>query len=224
MTHRRVYAVDADPDASLAPALGIAPEVSAGIRPVAELTERIRDAMGGEGGFFSLNPPLGAILEDFCFRVGNILFIRMGGIKKAGSRCYCRENAFLNAVLNALLLEQDEVVVMDMPAGIEHLSRGTARGVDILLVVAEANPRSVHTGHLVEELAEDLGVSRVAVVGNKIQSPGDGAVIETAFPGRVLGMLPFDRAAYKGEGDPGPDFLARVAEIKESLEKGRVAT
>lgn len=221
LTHRRVYAVDADPDASLAPALGIPPEAAAEIRPVVELKERIQDVMGGEGGFFSLTPPLGVILEEFCFRFGNVLFIRMGGIKKAGGSCYCRENAFLNAVMTALLLEQNEVVVMDMPAGIEHLSRGTARGVDFLLVVVEPNPRSIDTAHLVEKLAEDIGVPRVAAVGNKVESTGDAAMIETAFPGRVLGMLPFDRAAYKGEGDLGPDFLTSVAQIKESLDKGR---
>jgi CO dehydrogenase maturation factor len=216
--------VDADPDASLAPALGISPEESSAIRPVVELKERIQDVMGGEGGFFSLNPRLAEILSDFCTHIGNILFIRMGGIKKAGGNCYCRENAFLNAVLTALLLEQDEVVVMDMPAGIEHLSRGTARGVDILLVVVEPNPRSVHTGQLVEKLAQDIDVPRVAVVGNKIASVEDAVAIETAFPGRVLGLLSFDHASYKGEGDPGPGFLARVAQIKESLDKGRAAT
>lgn len=221
-THRRVYAVDADPDASLALALGITPETAMAIRPVVDLKEQMRRVMGGEGEFFTLNPPLGEVLDEFCFHLGNILLIRMGELKKGGTSCYCRENAFLNAVLTALLLERDEVVVMDMPAGIEHLSRGTARGVDLLLVVAEPNQRSIHTGHLVEGLAADLGIPRVAIVGNKIQSPEDGALVRTAFPGRVLALLPFDQAAYRGEGDLGADFLSAVADLKEMLGKERV--
>lgn len=222
-THRRVYAVDADPDASLAPALGISPAVAVKIRPVVELKEQMRRVMGGEGEFFTLNPPLGEILDEFCFRLGNILFIRMGELKKGGTSCYCRENAFLHAVLTALLLESDEVVVVDMPAGIEHLSRGTARGVDVLLIVTEPNRRSIHTGHLVEDLAGDLDIKRVAVVGNKVESPEDVALVKGAFPGKVIGMLPFDRAAYRGEGDYGNDFLNAVASLKEVLDRERVS-
>lgn len=222
-THRRVYAVDADPDASLALALGISPGVAGEIRPVVALKERIHEVMGGEGEFFCLNPPLGEILDEFCFRLGKILFLRMGELKKGGTSCYCRENAFLNAVLTALLLERDEVVVMDMPAGIEHLSRGTARGVDLLLVVTEPNRRSIHTGRLVESLAGDIGIPRVAVVGNKIQSPEEVALVEAAFPGRVAGMLPFDQAAYRGEGDLGADFLKAVARIIDTLDKERAS-
>ncbi|MCL6561071.1 MAG: AAA family ATPase, partial [Firmicutes bacterium] len=157
LTHRRVYAVDADPDASLAEAIGISPDTAAKIHPVVELRERIQEVMGGEGGFYALNPSLDGVLDDFCFRLGNILFIRMGGLKKGGTSCYCRENAFLNAVITTLLLERDEAVIMDMPAGIEHLSRGTARGVDVLLVVVEPNRRSINTARLVEKLAEDIG-------------------------------------------------------------------
>lgn len=222
LTHRRVYAVDADPDASLALALGIPAEAAAQIRPVVEIKEHVQEAMGGEGGFFNLNPPLAEILDNFCFRLGNILFMRMGGLKKGGTSCYCRENAFLSAVLAALLLDRDEVVVMDMPAGIEHLSRGTARGVDVLLVVTEPNQRSIHTGSLVQRLAADIGIPGVAVVGNKVASPEDRDLIESAFPGKVLGMLPFDPAAYRGEGDLGMGFLGAVTDIKDTLDKERV--
>jgi len=222
-THRRVYAVDADPDASLAPALGLAEEAAKEIRPLVELKDSMRELMGGEGEFFSLTPAVAEVLDDFCYRLGNILFIRMGELKKGATGCYCRENAFLHAVLTALLLDRDEVVVMDMPAGIEHLSRGTARGVDFLLIVTEPNRRSIHTARLVEDLAGDLGVKRVAVVGNKIESSEEITLIEAAFPGKVVGMLPFDRAAYRGQGDFSNDFLNAVVSIKETLGKERVS-
>ncbi|MEW6446650.1 MAG: AAA family ATPase [Bacillota bacterium] len=219
---RRVYAVDADPDASLAEAVGITGAAAKKIRPVIEMKEQINKVMGGEGEFFTLNPEVAEILDDFSYKFGNILFIRMGGLKKGGTSCYCRENVFLNAVMTALLLERDEVVIMDMPAGIEHLSRGTARGVDVLLIVTEPNSRSINTGLLVEGLAADIGVPRVAVVGNKVESGGDAALIEAAFPEKVIGMLPFDRAAYRGEADFGADFVNAVAKIKDELDKERV--
>lgn len=221
-TNRRVYAVDADPDASLAPALGLAEEAAKEIRPLVELKESMRELMGGEGEFFSLTPAVAEVLDDFCHKLGNILFIRMGELKKGATGCYCRENAFLHAVLTALLLDRDEVVVMDMPAGVEHLSRGTARGVDVLLIVTEPNRRSIHTGRLVEDLAGDLGVKRVAVIGNKIESAEEIALIEAAFPGKVIGMLPFDRAAYRGEGELGIELLAAVRRVKDLIERERV--
>lgn len=219
-THRRVYAVDADPDASLALVLGLSPEEAAKIRPVIELKEQIREITGGEGEFFRLNPDLGGILDDFCYRLGNILFIRMGELKKAGTSCYCRENAFLNALVSALLLERDEVVVMDMPAGIEHLSRGTARGVDVMVIVTEPTERSFHTAQLVEKLAVEIGVPRIIMVGNKVRTSEEGAKIVAAFPGKVVVLLPFDEVTYRGE-DLGPEFVAGVARLKELLEGER---
>ncbi|MGQ9512188.1 ATP-binding protein [Thermodesulfitimonas sp.] len=219
-THRRVYAVDADPDASLALALGLLPEEAAGIRPVIELKDQIREIMGGEGEFFRLNPELGKVLDDFCYRLDNILFIRMGELKKAGTSCYCRENAFLNALVSALLLERDEVVVMDMPAGIEHLSRGTARGVDVMVIVTEPNERSIHTAKLVEKLAVEIGVPWIIVVGNKVRSPDEAGKVAATFPGKVKGMLPFDEMTYQG-GEPGGEFWAAVKKLKDVLEGER---
>lgn len=219
-TRRRVYAVDADPDASLALALGLSPEEAAEIRPVIALKDRIREVMGGEGEFFRLNPELGKVLDDFCYRLGNILLIRMGELKRAGTSCYCRENAFLNALVSALLLERDEVVVMDMPAGIEHLSRGTARGVDVMVIVTEPNERSIHTARLVEKLAAEIGVPWIIVVGNKVRSPDEAAKVAAAFPGKVKGMLPFDEMTYQG-GEPGGEFLTAVAKLKDVLEGER---
>lgn len=221
-THRRVYAVDADPDASLALALGLSEEEASRIIPVVELKEKISEVMGGEGSFFSLNPPVAAMLEEFCFRVGNIFFLRLGELKKGGTSCYCRENAFLHAIITALLLEQDEVVVMDMPAGVEHLSRGTARGVDVLLIVTEPNRRSLHTAFLVDKLAADLEIKRVAVVGSKVRTPEEAETINRAFPGKVIALLPFDEALWSGDGVPGPAFQEAVERIKEALAEERV--
>ena len=69
-----------------------------------------------------LNPSVEDILEDYVLHDGTIRFLKMGGIKQGGSACYCKENAFLNAVLTSVLLDRPEAVVLDMSAGIEHLT------------------------------------------------------------------------------------------------------
>jgi CO dehydrogenase maturation factor len=143
--NRRVYAIDADPDVCLAAALGIPDDITSELKPLVEMKELIYARTGGEGSYFTLNPEIGDVLDDFCICQDNIRYLRMGGVKKGGSSCYCRENAFLNAIVSALLLDKNDVVVMDMGAGIEHLSRGTARGVDLMLVVVEPGLNSVNT-------------------------------------------------------------------------------
>ena len=128
-----VFAVDADPDASLGLALGADPQKLAALTPLVEMKEVIEQKSGGKGAFYNLNPDVDDVVDDYSLQQGRIKFLIMGGIKQGGSACYCRENSFLNAVLNSLLLDKKEVVVLDMSAGIEHLTRGTARGVDMIV-------------------------------------------------------------------------------------------
>ncbi|MEW5899470.1 MAG: AAA family ATPase, partial [Bacillota bacterium] len=188
-THRLVYAIDGDPDACLAAALGIPEEAARQIKPVVEMRELIR-ARSGSGAFYVLNPKVDDVLEDYSYHLGNIRFLRMGEVKKGGSECYCRENTFLHALVSALLLDQDEVVVMDMGAGIEHLSRGTAKGVDLMLVVVEPSRNSVNTARHVKQMSADLGIKKTRIVGNKIRSEREKKFIAGNFqPNEVLGFL-----------------------------------
>ncbi|WP_027718667.1 AAA family ATPase [Desulfovirgula thermocuniculi] len=222
-THHTVYAVDADPDASLAAALGIPEEVARGLKPVVEMKEIIREKMG-DGTFFTLNPRVDDVLDNYSYRHRNIRFLRMGGIKRGGTECYCRENTFLAALISSLLLDRDELVVMDMGAGIEHLSRGTARGVDLMLVVVEPSRLSINTAYLVTELAADLGIQKVRVVGNKVRTPKEREFILNSFPAeRLLGIIPFsnhilEASQEKGEV-PEEDIENVLDEIREKIEK-----
>jgi CO dehydrogenase maturation factor len=133
----RVYAVDADPDVSLGTTLGLSTEEVESLTPLVEMKEVIQEKSQGGGAFFALNPRVDDVIEQYSIKIGNISFLRMGGIKQGGSACYCKENSFLNSVLNTLLFEQDDVVILDMSAGIEHLTRGTSDGVDLMLIVTE---------------------------------------------------------------------------------------
>ncbi len=187
-----VYAVDADPDANLGLVLGLDPVKLGALQPLIELQEVIAAKNAGGGTLVDLNPDVADVLERYVLREGAIRFLKMGGIKQGGSSCYCKENAFLNAVLTNILLDRPEAVVLDMSAGIEHLTRGTARGIGLMMVVVEPVRSGVATALAVERLAGDLAVPRTLFIGNKIRSAGDRAFLLSALPEeRVVGMIPF---------------------------------
>ena len=134
-----VLAIDADPDANLAANLGF-PNPDA-IVPISELNELIEERVGAKpgqsGSFFKLNPEVDDLPEKYSAKFHGIRLMVMGRIKRGGTGCYCPEGALLQALLAHLLLQRDEVVILDMEAGIEHLTRGTAKAVDWLIVVVE---------------------------------------------------------------------------------------
>lgn len=104
-----------------------------------------------------------------------------------------RENAFLFSVVDALILDKDDVVILDMGAGIEHLTRGTSKGVDLMLVVTEPSKTSVQTARVVMQLANDLGIEVTKVIANKIRSPKEETFIQEQFTTQeLLGVIRFD--------------------------------
>src|SRR4030066_525996 len=164
-----VIAIDADPDANLAATLGVpTPEK---ITPISELSDLIEERVGvrpgQSGAFFKLNPKVDDLPENYSVKMDGIRLMAMGRIKRGGTGCYCPEGALLQALLSHLLLQRDEVVILDMEAGIEHLTRGTSRGVDKLIIVVEPGRRSIETARPIIELAQDIGLKSIAAVGNK---------------------------------------------------------
>ncbi|AEH47838.1 ATP-binding protein [Parageobacillus thermoglucosidasius] len=188
----QVYAVDADPDTSLGMALGLPEEQIGSLKPIVDMREVIEERTGGSGAYFSLNPEVDSILEDYTIKSGNIRFLKMGAIKPGGSACYCRENTVLNAIINSLILKHQEMVILDMSAGIEHLTRGTVRGVNLMLIVTEPTLVSVQTALVVRKLASDIGVEKIKFVGNKLRHPKDEEFILSHLPpDDVIGLIPF---------------------------------
>lgn len=190
----KVYAVDADPDSSLGLSLGIPEEQLAQIKPVIEMRDYIGDKVGA-GAFCTLNPPVNDVIEQFSININGISFLRMGGVKQGGSDCYCRENTFLKAIVNSLLLDTKDVVILDMGAGIEHLTRGTSAGVDLMLIVTEPGRSSVQTARIVEKLANDLKVKNIKFIANKVRTEKEEKFIEENFKKEeLLGILHYDEA------------------------------
>ena len=199
---KHVLAIDADPDANLAAALGIADAHK--ITPISEMKdlifERTEAKPGTIGGFFKLNPKVDDLPDALSVKLGNIKFMRLGEVKKGGGGCICPESTLLKALITHIVLARDEVVVMDMEAGIEHLGRATASAVDKLIVVVEPGRRSIETANHIRLLAGDIGLTQVLLVGNKIRSEKDEAFLKENLPGfDFLGFMPYDEALIEAD-------------------------
>jgi CO dehydrogenase maturation factor len=204
-----VYAVDADPDVSLGATLGLPTDELAALRPIIEMKEIVEERSGGSGAYFTLNPKVDDLIEEFSVRQDKIRFLRMGAVKQGGTACYCKENSFLYAVLSSLLLDKQDMVVMDMSAGIEHLTRGTSRGVDMIVIVTEPTRVSVQTAKIVQKLAVDLGIRRVKILVNKVRTEKEKEFIRSQFSdGELLGMIPFDEEVLENAIEEQSGLLA----------------
>lgn len=200
--NKHVLAIDADPDANLAAAIGI-PDADK-IIPISEMKdlayERTEARPGTIGGFFKLNPKVDDLPDALSAKFENIKLMRLGGIKKGGAGCICPESTLLKALVTHIVLARDEVVVMDMEAGIEHLGRGTAQAVDKLIVVVEPGSRSIETARHIKYLAAEIGLKSIYLVGNKIRSPKDEEFLKTNLPDfPFLGFLPYDDALIEAD-------------------------
>jgi CO dehydrogenase maturation factor len=220
-----VTAIDADPDANLALTLGF-PDAGK-IVPISEMKELIEERTGTQAGstspYFKINPRVDDIPDKYSIKHGNIRLLAMGRPKAGGAGCYCPENAVLTALMAHLLLARDEMVVMDMAAGIEHLSRGTARAVDKLIIVVEPGRASIETAGRISALAKDLGISSIAVVGNKLHNPAEREFIASSLPGYdILGFIPYDPSLTLSELENSPrlDSSPRITlAVQEILQK-----
>jgi CO dehydrogenase maturation factor len=213
-----VIAIDADPDANLAATLGFSDPDK--ITPISELEDEIEQRVGvrpgTSGSFFALNPRVDDLPEKYSVKRDGIRLMVMGRIKRGGTGCYCPEGALLQALLGHLLLQRNEVVVMDMEAGIEHLGRGTTKAVDRLVIVVEPGRRSIETAQTITALAHDIGVQKISLVGNKIHREADKRFIESSLPGmEILGYISYNPAINEADLENRSLFTASPGTVQE---------
>ncbi|MFH1481714.1 MAG: AAA family ATPase [Pseudomonadota bacterium] len=206
---KKVLAIDADPDANLAQALGV--KGDAGIVPISEMKglieERTETKLGTMGGFFKLNPKVDDLPEKLSIKVDGIKLMVLGGVKKGGAGCICPESTLLKNLVRHVVLERDEVIVLDMEAGLEHLGRGTAMAVDRLIVVVEPGRRSLETAHHIRDLSKDLKIQALNLVGNKIRSDRDRDFLIKNMPDfQFLCFLPFRNEIVEADLEGLPPF------------------
>jgi len=221
-----VLAIDADPNSTLATALGFPhPERIAPISEMADLIEERTGARPGQAAaYFKLNPRVDDIPEKYWIEHNGIKLMVMGRLKRGGSGCYCPENALLEALVAHILLRRNEVVIIDMEAGVEHLGRATARAVDAMIIVVEPSKVSIETAYRIRELARDIGLEKIAVVANKIRGEQDREFLVSAMPDfEFLGFIPFDQSIIEaGLGnsaliDSSPEVISQVQDIAARL-------
>jgi len=224
----KVLAIDADPDANLAQALGF--QGREDIVPISEMKalieERTEAKVGSMGSFFKLNPKVDDLPEKLSIRINGIRLMVLGGVKKGGAGCICPESTLLKSLVRHLVLARDEAVVLDMEAGLEHLGRGTAMAVDRLIVVVEPGRRSIETANHIRSLAGDIGLKKVSLVGNKIRKDEDRDFLLRHMPGfEFIGFIPFGEGIIEADLQGRPPFekesstLAVVNEMIEKLEQ-----
>lgn len=221
----QVFAVDADPDISLGSVLGLPEDKILALEPIVAMKDLMNEKLGGDGAYYSLNPKVDDVLENYSIAHGNIRLLKMGAVKKGGSACYCRENTFLNALLKSLIVGNEDVVLLDMGAGIEHLTRGTAQGVDIMLIVTEPSKVSVTTAKVIAKLAREIGVNSIFFVANKIRKEEEVDFLKANLEGeKLIGIIPFseevlDMAMGLKSTDDIPTFNAGIENIYQELLK-----
>ena len=238
-----VVAVDADPAMNLKFALGVKENPA----PISELKDLIfeRTAAGASAsasgsasasaawtGVYRLNPKVSDIIERYGAKgPDGVTLLVMGTVVQGGTGCVCPENAFLRALLRHLLFkERESTVVLDMEAGVEHLGRGTAKGVDLMLGVVEPGMRSVETVDRIKKLAEDIGIKKVVAVLNKVTDSGAVEKVEAKlreFGIPLLETIPYEQALVKAdlegtapldaEAGATAEVVGRIKRIKEKI-------
>jgi CO dehydrogenase maturation factor len=230
---RTVLAVDADPAASLAAALGIASQDRKQIVPIAERQALIEQRTGAKvkqyGQIFKLNPEVSDIAATCAYRHEGVLLLVLGAVQRGGSGCACPESVLLRALVQDLILHKDEALVMDMEAGVEHLGRATARGVDTMLVVVEPGQASIDCALRIQRMAGQIGIRDIRMVANKIAGAEDERFVRSALGGHpVLGIIPYCQGIRTADRDgasvldgSGRPAAAAFADILAALETTR---
>lgn len=208
---KNVLAVDSDPDANLAFALGIPEDERNTIIPIAERTELIEERTGAKlkefGQIFKLNPQVSDVADKYSYNYKGIHLLVMGAVEAGGTGCACPENVFLRNLLSNIILKREDFVIADMEAGIEHLGRATAKGVDMMIAVTEPTPQSIETSLSIDKLAKQIGIEKVYFIGSKIANPDEKDYLFSRFDNeRIIGLLPYSESIRTAERDGKPIF------------------
>jgi len=214
----KIIAIDADPASNLALALGF-PKDSR-LMPIAEMKELIEERTGTKpgamGGFFKLNPRVDDLPDKFSLEKDGIRLMVMGTVQKGGGGCVCPENVMVQNLVPHLLVGRNEIVILDMEAGVEHSGRATARAVDKLIVVVEPGRRSLEVAQKIAQLAADIDLKNLAWIGNKVRDESDREFLlkhMAAMP--CLGFLSFNPQIIEADLAAIPPYAANPRFMEE---------
>ena len=225
---RKVLAADVDPDANLGLALGFDEETLDSIVPITKMRKLVEERTGAnsENQFYRINPKVDDIPDTYGKVCNGVKLLVLGTVETGGGGCVCPEHVMLKRIINNMVLHRDDVVIMDMEAGLEHLGRGTTESVDQFIVVIEPGARSIQTYKNVKRLASDLGVKQVRVVANKVRNEEDEAFVKSKIPEEdLLGFIHYNTEVMDADrqGKSPYDFSKTVTDeiikIKKKIEE-----
>jgi len=186
--------------------LGISETVKSKIVPISEMKKMIeeRTVVKGAGpGVYNITPNVSDIPDKFKVTGPNGLkLLVLGGIVEPASGCLCPENALIRTLLYNLLVKRDEVVLVDFEAGLEHLGRGTAKGIDVMLVIAEPSQKSLDLCSKIIDLSKKLGVINIYLIVNKVIDESQLSIINERIRDWKVPLyhsIPFDAEIGKAD-------------------------
>jgi CO dehydrogenase maturation factor len=211
---KKVLAVDADPDANLAAALGFSLDAISAIIPISRQVELIEERTGAKvnqyGQIFTLNPEVSDIAGKYATVHRGVSLLVLGAVKRGGGGCACPENVLIRALVADLILNKDEVLVMDMEAGLEHLGRATTSGVDTMIIVVEPGFRSVEGAKRIIEMANQIKLEDIRFIANKVSGPEDERFIRESLQGQeILEIIPYSESLRRVDR-PGKSVLDNI--------------
>jgi CO dehydrogenase maturation factor len=198
---RSVLALDADSNPNLALTLGLPPDRAEEVPAVEHgLTEWREDAEGH--AYVHLRQPVSQLVADYARAAPDrVQLMVMGEVVEASIGCRCEAHEVARGITGHLVNEADDVI-LDMEPGLEHLGRGTTEHVDALLIVVEPYYRALMAATRIQELAAQLELPFVGVVGNRVRSDNERAAIGQFCRNHSLelvAIVPFDESVVAAE-------------------------
>jgi len=219
-----VLAIDADSNANLASAFGMgceqSPEPLVGMKEL--IAERTGTGREATGAYFRLNPKVSDLPEKYWVKVEGVKLLVLGGITRAGGGCACPEGAFLKALLSHTVLERQEIVLVDLSAGVEFMGRACVQGIDALLLVVEPGGRSIDTARRIAKMAGDTGIGHVAAIANKVTDASQIDAIKRQLAGMtVMASLNYDPSVSEADFEGRAVYRAdsRIVEELKAVKK-----
>jgi CO dehydrogenase maturation factor len=227
----KVFAIDADPDMNLASSLGIHTKIT----PISKMRDLIKERTGAEPGssfgeVFKINPRISDLPESLSINYderGKLKLLVMGTVDKGGEGCVCPASVLLKALMRNLILKKDEMIILDMEAGVEHLGRKTAEAVDMMIIVVEPGLKSLETAERIKRLASDIGIKEIVCVVNKISSLEEDEFVRSKLEDmgiKIIGTIPRDPLVVKADMEgkalvdyPDSEALAAIKNISKNI-------
>ncbi len=219
-----VLAIDADPSLSLGAAFGLPAQRTP--KPLIEMKDLIAERTGTRrdavGAYFRLNPTVSDLPEEHWLKVGNVKLLILGAVTRAGGGCACPEGAFLKALLTHTILQREELVLVDLAAGVEFLGRASVQGIDAFVVVVEPGSRSIETAENIAAMARDLGISFVAAIANKVTEPTQLDLIRSKLKDiPLLGAVAYSKPIQEADLHRTPVIQADAGAVQELDKAGQ---